>query len=368
MNDIKILEAVESYIRGEMNPDERLHFENLRKTNPEIDQLVVEHTLFLQQMNRFGEWKKFRTVLQDTHIRLAEQGKIESSKLKGKAKLVYLWKRYQRVAAFAAIIAGITTLSIIAIAIFFGPANPDKEIQNLNRKLRTLENRTNEQDKEINNVKNRIEIPVINYKTGGTSFLIDGKGFLVTNAHVVQNARNIAVENIKGENFNAVVIYTDISRDIAILKIEDSSFKAVAAIPYSFSKSPIELAEPVYTLGYPRDEVVYSQGYLSAKTGYHGDTMSCQVTIAVNPGNSGGPVLDRNGDIIGMLSTRQRTAEGVVFATRAKYILHAIDDMKHNSKNEFQKVKAPSGTALKGLERQQQVKKIQDYIFMVKVN
>jgi len=63
-NDIMILDAVERYIRGEMNPDERLFFENLRKTNGEIDQLVVEHTLFLQQMNRFGEWKKFKSNLQ----------------------------------------------------------------------------------------------------------------------------------------------------------------------------------------------------------------------------------------------------------------------------------------------------------------
>ena len=44
MNDMKILETVERYIRGEMNPDERLQFENLRKTNPDIDQLVVVAT------------------------------------------------------------------------------------------------------------------------------------------------------------------------------------------------------------------------------------------------------------------------------------------------------------------------------------
>ena len=64
MEDIIMLEAVERYIRNEMNSDERLHFENLRKTNSDIDQLVVEHTLFLQQMNRFGEWKKIK---QDLH-------------------------------------------------------------------------------------------------------------------------------------------------------------------------------------------------------------------------------------------------------------------------------------------------------------
>ena len=79
-NDIMMLDAVERYIRGEMNPDERLHFENLRKTNAEIDQLVVEHTLFLQQMNQFGERKNFKSVLHDVHTDLAEQGKIRSDK------------------------------------------------------------------------------------------------------------------------------------------------------------------------------------------------------------------------------------------------------------------------------------------------
>ena len=88
-NDIMILDSVERYIRGEMKPDERLYFENLRKTNPEIDQLVVEHTLFLQQINQFGERKNFRSVLQEVHTDLAEEGKINSDRLRGKAKVVY---------------------------------------------------------------------------------------------------------------------------------------------------------------------------------------------------------------------------------------------------------------------------------------
>ena len=115
MDDIKILDAVERYIRGEMTPDERLYFEQLRKTNAEVDLLVVEHTLLLQQMNRFSEWKKFKHTLQEVHIDLAEQGKIRSNKLRPKAKVVYLWKKYRRVTAIAASIAGITTLSILAL-------------------------------------------------------------------------------------------------------------------------------------------------------------------------------------------------------------------------------------------------------------
>src|SRR5438045_9302973 len=112
MNDIKILDAVELYIRGEMTPDERLYFEQLRKTNPDVDQLVVEHTLFLQQMNRFGEWKKFKQSLHETHIDLTQQGKIHSDKLRGGAKVVYLWNKYKSVKENAASIAGIPTIEL----------------------------------------------------------------------------------------------------------------------------------------------------------------------------------------------------------------------------------------------------------------
>ena len=217
MNDMMILETVERYIRGEMNPDERLQFENLRKSNTEVDQLVVEHTLFLQQMNRFGEWKKFRSTLHQVHTTLSEQGKIDSPKLKGKAKIVYLWKRYQRVAAIAASIAGVTTLSIIALVWYLNPSNSNRDIQNLDRELKNLKSRTDRQDQEINSVKTKVaDVPVVNYKTGGTSFLIDSKGYLVTNAHVVLNARNIAVENTNGETFNAVLVFSDFKKDIAM--------------------------------------------------------------------------------------------------------------------------------------------------------
>src|SRR5690348_7493960 len=139
MDDIKILDAVERYIRGEMKPDERLQFENLRKTNAEIDQLVVEHTLFLQQLNHFGERKNIRTSLNTIHTDLTEQGKIDSMRLKGGAKVVYLWKRYRRVAAIAASIAGITALGISALVWAFAPkTNPDYD--RLKRDITVLQN------------------------------------------------------------------------------------------------------------------------------------------------------------------------------------------------------------------------------------
>ena len=369
MDDIKIIDAVERYIGGEMNPDERLFFENLRKTNTEVDQLVVEHTLFLQQMNRFGEWKKSRTALHETHTDLAEQGKINSARLKGKAKVVYLWNRYRRVAAIAASIAGITTLMISALVWAVTPRTPTAEIEKLKGEIHTIKDQTNQQANEINKVKNTINTKdkTIIYKTGGTGFMVDAKGYLVTNAHVVEDARNIAVQNGKGE-YLAKVVHMDIGRDIAILKIEDENYKQMGAVPYALSKSSAELSEPLFTLGYPRNEIVYSQGYLSAKTGFNGDTLSCQIEIAANRGNSGSPILNKNGEVIGILNGRQTNTEGFVFAIQAKHIQRLMDELKAKKDTSIQKIKLPAKTMLSGMDRSTQVKKLEDYVFMVKVN
>jgi len=367
MDDINILDAVERYIRGEMNPDDRLYFENLRKTNSEIDQLVVEHGLFLQQINRFGERKKIRSVLHDVHTGLTEQGKIDSGRLKGKAKMVYLWKRYKRVAAIAASIAGITAISICALVWSLTPKAPTDEIEKLKGKIHVIENKTREQDKEISKVQNKINTTVnaIVYTSGGTGFIIDAKGYLVTNAHVVEGAKNIAVQNNKGD-YVARVVFTDAKKDIAILKIEDENFKPFISVPYSVSRSSADLAEPIFTLGYPRNEIVYSQGYLSAKTGFNGDTLSCQIEIAANRGNSGSPILNKNGEIIGILNGRQTNTEGFAFAIQAKHIYKVLDSLKKDTS--FERVKLTSRSSMAGMDRIQQVKKLEDYIFMVKVN
>ncbi len=371
-NDIMILDAVERYIRGEMNPDERLYFENLRKTNSEIDQLVVEHTLFLQQMNRFGEWKKFRSNLQEVHTDLAQQGKIKADKLKGGARVVYLWKKYKRVAAIAASIAGVTALTISSLIWSISPKQDNKKLQDLSRDLQKVKEDQrqykSEVTKEVTSLKNKIDVPPapITYKSGGSGFIIDAKGLLVTNAHVVKNAKNIAVQNKSGASFNATIVFLDVEKDLAILKIEDENFKPFTSIPYSISKSSSDLAEPIYTLGYPRDEIVYGEGYLSAETGFNGDSLSCQISIPANPGNSGGPVMNKQGEVIGIISTRETAAEGVVFALKARHIHKALNELRKDTS--YQRIKLSQRSSLNGLERTQQVKKVEDYVFMVKVN
>jgi serine protease Do len=374
MEDLKILEAVERYIAGEMSPDERVYFESLRKSNPEIDQAVVEHTFFLQQMSRFEDTRRFKAILNDTHLHLAEDGLIDSPKLKGGAKVAYLYNRYKRTTAIAASIAGITVLCISALIWSLSPVKTGQvknDIDYLGRKINDLERNNQRLSKEINAVKSAqgdsIVAEPINYTSGGTGFLVDAKGYLVTNAHVVDNATHVAVQNASGKDLKAEIVYKDISRDIAILKITDKRFKSPSAIPYAIKKSAGDIAEPIFSLGYPRNDIVYGEGYLAAKTGYQGDTMAVQISIAANSGNSGSPIINRKGEIIGVLNARQSTAEGAVFAIQSRYIYDALVQLQKNDTS-YKNVKLPTASAIKGIDRTKQVEKITDYVYMVKVN
>ena len=196
-----------------------------------------------------------------------------------------------------------------------------------------------------------------------TGFLVDGNGYIITNAHVVENVRNIIVENKKGDQFFTKVVYSNKITDLGILKIADTSFKKVTGLPYTFPKYSAQLGEHIFTLGYPREEVVYGEGYLSAKSGYYGDTTSYQISISVNPGNSGGPVINKNGEIIGIISSKETNADGVVFAIKSKNIYDALNELKGD-----ELIKLPSVNSLKGLDRVQQIQKLEDFVYMVKGN
>jgi serine protease Do len=366
MDEILLMDAAERYLNGQMNAEEKTMFEQLRQTNPEVDQLVVEHSFFLQELQRYGGVREVKHTLHEVHNQLLQDGAINEEELSGTAKVINMWKRYKRTITIAASIAGVTALSISGMSLLFAPKNNSKEVQQLVNTVNDIKKIQKQQDNKINRIVAGVKSSDKTITGIGSAFLIDGKGYLVTNAHVLRKSKGAIVTNHKGEEFRVAIVKVDEARDIAILKIEDEDFKPVNSIPYGIKKSSTDVAEPIFTLGYPDNKFVYGEGYLSSLTGFNGDTLSCQIAVAANPGNSGGPVFNRNGEVIGILSTREVQAEGVVFAIQSKYIVQMVNDIKKND-TAFQKLKLPLNSAVRGMDKTQQVKKFEDYIYMVKV-
>jgi serine protease Do len=368
MNENLLLDAIERFRNGEMSPQEIGLFEELRKNNPEMDQLVAEHTFFLDNLEKLSELKTYRHQLNEVENKLANEGLISHRKHGGKTRIVHLWNRYRRTIAVAASIAGIVSILTATIVSSYSEKKNVAVITPLvDTKLTQFERKLKQMETKLNNASVAPKTPVkpkLEANFRATGFLLDGNGYIITNAHVVSGARNIIVENKKGEQFFAKALYANKLTDLAILKISDTAFKKINSLPYTFPRSSTELGEHIFTLGYPREEIVYGEGYLSAKSGYFGDTTSYQISISVNPGNSGGPVINKNGEIIGIISSKETNADGVVFAIKSKNIYEALKELKGGDEN----IKLPSVNSLKGLDRVLQIQKLEDYIYMVKGN
>ncbi|MBC7866042.1 MAG: trypsin-like peptidase domain-containing protein, partial [Gloeobacteraceae cyanobacterium ES-bin-316] len=236
MEESLLIDAVERFVDGTMPEQERIYFEELRKNNPELDQAVVEHLFFLNELNKFSATKNFKHSLHEVENKLASEGFVFRKPLAGKAKVIQLWNKYKRTVAVAASIAGVVSLFIAGL--ISSVAQPEEtNIKPLVDKLNETVDKTRQIQNQINQLKANtaiIEKPRVASKFRGTGFLIDvNNNYIVTNAHVAREGKNqLIVENNKGEQFAADAVYVDIVRDLAILKIKDENFKKLPPTPF----------------------------------------------------------------------------------------------------------------------------------------
>jgi serine protease Do len=360
-SDMELINQIEAYLRGELSVEEQAAFEKLRSEDPAIDHRVVEHQNFIGKLTDYAERKQLNADLEAAHQQLDIEA-IKADMLPASVKIRTLVNKYRFNTAIAAAVALVTVFATLFSTGYFS-----KTITNnysaLRRDINSIKRSQNALIKGINDMPDKGSANPGQF--GGTGFALSRDGYVVTNYHVVKDADSVYVQNSDGESFKVKQIYVDPAYDIAILQITDSAFKTLSSLPYTFKKSGSDLGEDVYTIGFPRDDHVVNRGYVSSLTGYEGDTVAYQVDISVNPGNSGGPLLDNKGNVIGIINAKQMQTEGAAFAIKSNYILQSISAIPQDSLET--KLTLNNKNALLGLSRSDQIKKMKKYIYMVKV-
>lgn len=213
-------------------------------------------------------------------------------------------------------------------------------------------------DRLMAEVKNKPELPIyepekVRKEKGfstGTGFFISQEGHMITNYHVIKNSNKITV-SVEGDEIPAEVITQDKVNDIAIIKVEN--VKNISSLPIIKAKNS-DVGEEVFTLGYPLIDVQGKElkatfGRINALSGLEDDVRLMQIDVPIQPGNSGGPLINSKGEVIGIVTATLDSIvtlykkgvlpQNVNFAVKSDYIFPVIDNIapekKNSSKKEF---------------------------------
>ena len=173
--------------------------------------------------------------------------------------------------------------------------------------------------------------------SSGSGFIISTDGYIVTNYHVVQGATTLTVTLYNGEEYDATVVGYEASNDVALLKIDATDLTAVTV----GDSDALQVGDQVLAIGNPLGELTFTMtgGYISAldrEINTDGTPLNMmQTDVAINSGNSGGPLFDMNGQVVGITtakysgSTSSGTSiEGIGFAIPINDVMKIVNDLK----------------------------------------
>lgn|GEM_PF-656050 len=199
----------------------------------------------------------------------------------------------------------------------------------------------------------------------GTGFSI-GSNYIVTNHHVVEDAKTIVVKGVGGDfatEYEAEVIASDRISDLSIIAIKSPKSNSKVNLPYKVKTTLSDVGEDVFVLGYPLtatmgDEIKLTTGVVSSRSGFQGDVSLYQISAPVQPGNSGGPLFDNNGNVIGIVSAKHTGAENVGYAIKTSYLKNLMESAGVNAS-------LPANNTISSLPLSGKVKAVKNYVYMI---
>ena len=168
-------------------------------------------------------------------------------------------------------------------------------------------------------------VSVITDRSAGSGFIIHEDGFIVTNFHVIQGSNFVRVNLFNGDTYNADIVGVDPITDLALLKIEGNFDSLDLA-----DSNDVQIGEKVIAIGNPLGlSFTVTEGIVSAvnRVGPNGLASYIQTDVTLNPGNSGGPLINAEGEVIGINNFKIGGAESLGFALESEVIEDKINEI-----------------------------------------
>lgn len=202
----------------------------------------------------------------------------------------------------------------------------------------------------------------------GTGFAI-ADGYIVTNYHVTSGAKRIRVRGINGDIdkvYKAAVVASDKNHDLSIIRIVDKDFESLGEIPYFLGKSIVDVGDEIFVLGYPMvdsmgTDIKLTEGTISSSSGFQGDKSMYQISAAVQPGNSGGPLFNEDGSVIGVICGKHSDAENANYAIKISYLYSLLNTSKLG-------LNLPENKLKGGGKLSKKVKEVRDFVYLIECN
>lgn len=146
-----------------------------------------------------------------------------------------------------------------------------------------------------------VESPKVTGVSSGTGFFVTFDGHAITNAHVVNECKKLTAKGPDGATDPALIVAIDKANDLALLRIMKRPESVL-----SFRDTPVQVGEQIFVFGYPLHNILadggsFATGVVSANAGIQNDTTQLQITAPIQPGNSGGALLDQSSRVVGVI-------------------------------------------------------------------
>lgn len=348
MRELNNIALFERYLENEMPGDERTEFEQRLNSEAGLKAQFDDHLTFREEIRLAERDAELKKLFETYHNELG--GKP------AEPKVISIQSRRRMWLSIAASI-----VVVMGSSVFFwqyeteqGNAGADNDF------LQTV----SEESEPSYSTDDKVESVVTRT---ATAFLIDENGFLLTNYHAVKDYQSIVVE-IAGDSLievNANVVSFDQHLDIAVLQLDTAMGIEFERIPFKINGGA-NRGEDVFTIGFPsgKHDVVYEPGTISSVSGYKDDTASYQVSIAINEGNSGSPLFNDRGELIGIINGKHAKADGASYALKSKDLLVFVDSIIVSNSIA---IELPVKNYLRYEKRPTQIELLERFIFRIRV-